>query len=504
MSLRNLLSRTPSGRLVLGTPFIGRLGSEILAASSTGTHGPGPMANDGLDPLRRYRMLVVSSTFPGGALQINELGQLVATASGTFVYQLLESNFTVVAPAADRTGTVAIGAVVAPPAITSQPAPASATAGNTVVFTVVATGTAPLSYQWRRNGTAIAGATAANYSLSAALIDNGAVFSVLVTNAAGTATSANVTLTVAQPATAPTFTTQPQSLTVTEGQAALFSASAAGTAPIQYQWLRDGAPIAGAIGPTLTLPGMALIDNGSVFALRATNVAGTVQSAGATLTVTAVTVGPPPVIVRTVTFMSMARSIVMDLPDCPVFTIVEALREAATKLYEDGRAWRMQNALIATTAAGQAFYTVGGIPTGAVLVGLPVLWVGDRMVGEYRFVNVTPPNLVSNQWQAAVAGQNSIQLIPAPDRSGQIIRGEIALAPSRQAATLLEELWLMHRDGIRSYARALLMEQIGKPWSNPTAAQQHRRAWNTLLVRYSSQAGPVSSSPRLRVRPSSF
>ena len=76
------------------------------------------------------------------------------------------------------------------PGITTQPASRTVSAGQSATFTVAASGTAPLSYQWRRNGGNIAGATAASYTLaSAQLADNGAVFDVVVTNGFGSATS---------------------------------------------------------------------------------------------------------------------------------------------------------------------------------------------------------------------------------------------------------------------------------------------------------------------------
>jgi hypothetical protein len=89
------------------------------------------------------------------------------------------------------------------PAITTAPSSQSVTAGQTATFSVVATGTAPLSYQWQRTGTAIAGATASSYTTAATtLADNGATFQVKVTNAVGTITSAAATLTVSAAAAA--------------------------------------------------------------------------------------------------------------------------------------------------------------------------------------------------------------------------------------------------------------------------------------------------------------
>jgi Zn-dependent metalloprotease len=83
------------------------------------------------------------------------------------------------------------------PAITGQPASVTVNAGQTATFSVTATGTAPLSYQWRKNGTNISGATSASYTTPATTsTDNGATFSVVVSNSAGSATSNNATLTV--------------------------------------------------------------------------------------------------------------------------------------------------------------------------------------------------------------------------------------------------------------------------------------------------------------------
>ena len=89
------------------------------------------------------------------------------------------------------------GSTAVAPSITTQPANATVTAGQTATFSVTASGTTPLSYQWRRGGTNISGATSASYILqNTTSSDNGAQFSVVVTNSAGSVTSSNATLTV--------------------------------------------------------------------------------------------------------------------------------------------------------------------------------------------------------------------------------------------------------------------------------------------------------------------
>jgi glucose/arabinose dehydrogenase len=82
------------------------------------------------------------------------------------------------------------------PTISAQPANVTVAAGQSATFSVTASGTAPLAYQWQRNGANIAGATARTYTFTTAAADNGAMFRVLVSNASGSVLSSSATLTV--------------------------------------------------------------------------------------------------------------------------------------------------------------------------------------------------------------------------------------------------------------------------------------------------------------------
>jgi len=82
------------------------------------------------------------------------------------------------------------------PSITSQPANRTVSAGQSASFSVAASGTAPLRYQWQRNGANIANATSATYSFQTVAADNGATFRAVVSNDFGSATSNAATLTV--------------------------------------------------------------------------------------------------------------------------------------------------------------------------------------------------------------------------------------------------------------------------------------------------------------------
>jgi len=189
--------------------------------------------------------------------------------------------------------TLTVNAAAVVPSITSQPASPTVTAGQTASFSVAANGTAPLSYQWRKNGTNISGATSSSYTTPAtATADSGSTFSVVVTNSAGSATSNNATLTVNAAAVAPSITEQPASHTVTAGQTATFSVSANGTAPLSYQWRKNGTNISGATSSSYTTPATATTDSGSTFSVVVTNSAGSATSNNAVLNVNAAAVAP--------------------------------------------------------------------------------------------------------------------------------------------------------------------------------------------------------------------
>jgi glucose/arabinose dehydrogenase len=85
---------------------------------------------------------------------------------------------------------------------------------------------------------------------------------------------------------APTITTQPANARVSVGQPATFAVTASGTAPLSYQWQRNGADIAGAISRTYTLATTTLADDGARFRVLVSNAYGNVTSEEATLDVT--------------------------------------------------------------------------------------------------------------------------------------------------------------------------------------------------------------------------
>jgi len=188
------------------------------------------------------------------------------------------------------TSTPAALSLGAAPTITSEPTAQTVCAGQPVEFTVAATGTPPLTYQWLKDGGEIGGATAATYTISAAASTDAGAYSATVANSCGTVTSRAAALTVG---TAPTITAQPASQAAVAGSSATFSVTATGTPPFSYQWQRDGADIAGATEPSYTIPAVASADAGS-YTVVVTNPCGSATSDPALLTVTPAATEPVP------------------------------------------------------------------------------------------------------------------------------------------------------------------------------------------------------------------
>jgi pectate lyase/pectin methylesterase-like acyl-CoA thioesterase len=179
-----------------------------------------------------------------------------------------------------------------PPFIQSPPVSQTASAGQDVIFAVAASGLPVPAYQWMKDGVAIPGATGPTLTLPAIEANAAGDYSVTASNSIGTVTSAPATLTVVFDGGAPSIVTQPISNTATLGGGITFSVVAGGSPSLSYQWLKDGAPIAGATSPTLARTGLQLSDAG-YYRVKVSNGVGSVSSAPALLVVRATPIPSP-------------------------------------------------------------------------------------------------------------------------------------------------------------------------------------------------------------------
>jgi Ig-like domain-containing protein/immunoglobulin I-set domain protein len=147
-----------------------------------------------------------------------------------------------------------------PPCILTQPANVTACIGSPATFTVGAAGTPPVSYQWKKDGNDISGATASSYSIASVGAGDAGSYTVVVTDAYGTATSNAATLTAGSPTA---IATQPQSQQISEGAPLSLSVVATGQGPLSYQWRKDGFDISGATSSTFAIASTVVGDSGS-------------------------------------------------------------------------------------------------------------------------------------------------------------------------------------------------------------------------------------------------
>jgi sugar lactone lactonase YvrE/ketopantoate hydroxymethyltransferase len=208
-----------------------------------------------------------SSTYSIASAALNQ--------AGNYTVSVTDSSGNKVTSAAAALVVTAVS-----PTISTQPLTQAVYLGAPANLSVIATGTAPLSYQWYLNGVAISNATQLSYSIPAVASSNAGTYSVTITNVLGSVTSTNAVLTVL---TAPVITTSPTSQTISQGQPVTLSVTASGVSNT-YQWYLNGTAISGATSSSYTISSASTSSAGT-YTVAVTNGAGTVTSSQAVLTV---------------------------------------------------------------------------------------------------------------------------------------------------------------------------------------------------------------------------
>lgn len=168
------------------------------------------------------------------------------------------------------------------PEILAQPLSRTAFRGGTTILSAPATGATPLSYQWQRNGTNIAGATNSILVLTNLQSADAGSYFVVVSNALLATISWTAQVTVTD--SVPVILVQPTSRTASLGGTATLYCAVDGTLPFFYEWMRDGLLIPGATNAVLALTGLSTNDTGD-YQVRITNTLGGTFTALARLTV---------------------------------------------------------------------------------------------------------------------------------------------------------------------------------------------------------------------------
>lgn len=247
---------TPNGMGLINAlaPLPGFIAQPAGATVASGTAVTLSATVVGASPLSFQWRLNGTNVSSGGNLSGTTTSALTisaATTNNSGNYSLLIAN-----GYGSITSSIAILNVGAAPLITRSPTNLTLLAGASAVFSVAATGSTPLAYQWRSNGTNAAGSNlsgtnTATLTLSSITTNNAANYSVTITNAYGAITSSVATLTVVLP---PTISSSSLTNRTVECSSNLtYSITANGTAPLDIQWSLDGSPLPGATNSSLTL-----------------------------------------------------------------------------------------------------------------------------------------------------------------------------------------------------------------------------------------------------------
>lgn len=235
---RNLYSVDPAVKLV--GPYSGKLDNsgedvEIKKPTLFPSGFPGDVLIDKVS----YRD---SAPWPPGAdgfgLSLQRINPLA--------YGNDPANWTAAPNSAARTNTVGGNA----PSITEQPVGQIVPTGAGVVLSVVAEGTSPLRYQWRRAGNNLANQTNSTLTLTSLQPPQSGDYLVLVYNDAGSVLSDPATVTVVAP---PRITSAPQNAFVRPGVTAMFSVQASSLRALAYQWRFNDADLPGETSRTLVV-----------------------------------------------------------------------------------------------------------------------------------------------------------------------------------------------------------------------------------------------------------
>ncbi len=203
------------------------------------------------------------------------------TLSGVGAGDLADYTVVVTGGCGSTTSTAAALTLNTATSISAQPVAVIVCSGLNATYNVTAAGQGTLSYQWRKDGVAISGATNASYTATGVTSANAGQYSVVVTGGCGSVNSSNAALTV-QPGTV--IATQPTASTICQNNTANFSVSATGQGTLSYQWKKDGSAIGGATSSTLAVSNAQSANAGS-YTVDVTGGCGTTASSAAALTV---------------------------------------------------------------------------------------------------------------------------------------------------------------------------------------------------------------------------
>lgn len=300
-----------------------------------------------------------------------------------------------------------------PIAITTPPQAQAVAVGATVTFSVAASGSQPIRYQWRKNTNAINGATNSLFQLFNVTTNDIAYYSVAVSNALGGVVSTNALLQVNVPAS---ISEHPQSQTVGVGSPVTFRVVASGTAPLRYQWRKNGTNIALAISSQYTLQSAQLTNAGN-YSVIVSNDFGIAPSQVAVLTVnTGPNIQQQPQNQTVVAGSSATFTVVAQNADgyqwrkngVNIPNATNSFYAIANAQQSDAANYSVlvTNQFGSTPSANASLTVTAPPPSSTMVVG----WGENLVWNGSQWIDVSPPANLGNVIAVAVGGAHSLAL----------------------------------------------------------------------------------------------
>ncbi len=272
-----------------------------------------------------YRWMFENVSIAGAANSTLTISNAQATNEG--IYSVVVANVA----GSVTSAVVAVRVSPSAPVLVTGPASLTLPASSNALFSVTAVGSQPLACGWLFDNLPIVGATSPLLVLTNVQFSNSGSYQVVLSNSAGSTTSAVAALTVTP--LAPYFTLQPVGASNSVGTSRTFTALANGSQPIAYQWQQNNTNIPGATQTSLLLANLAPGNAGS-YTVIATNSAGSCTSAVAPLTV-----------FQTPAITTPLTNVVTDISNTVLLSV--AAQGSATLHY----CWRFNGALLAETSS---------------------------------------------------------------------------------------------------------------------------------------------------------
>lgn len=237
-------------------------GSPVTFTVAASIHGGGTLS---------YQWVKNGVTLAGATSAKYSIAHVAASDAGT--YHVLLTH-TLNGTQATTLSKPAMLTINMPPVIKAQPISQTIDVGSSATFSVTATGSGVLSYQWRKGGLPLSGATKATYKLTNATAASAGSYDVVVTNTLnGTHASTTSLAAILTVKTAPTILVQPKTQMVLPPDPVTFTVSAKANkgGSLTYVWKKNGTPIPGAKFASYTVPSTEFATNTDAYSVTVSN-----------------------------------------------------------------------------------------------------------------------------------------------------------------------------------------------------------------------------------------